>query len=173
MPAIRTPRITELELLQDIERDAGQAFAEIGMGEIADAEPLSVAELEQFRRDGRAWIATDARDVAIAYLLSTVVDRCAHIEQVSVARSARSRGIGALLIDHLGQTATAEGREWVTLTTFRDVPWNAPYYQRLGFTTVNIPGQGRELADLVAREASSSLGGFPRVAMKRRAESPA
>jgi hypothetical protein len=56
----------------------------------------------------------------------------------------------------------------VTLTTFRDVPWNAPYYQRLGFTIVGAGDQGRQLADLVAREAASVPGDFPRAAMRRR-----
>ena len=29
--------------------------------------------------------------------------------------------------------AMAEARPTLTLTTFRDVPWNAPYYERMGF----------------------------------------
>jgi hypothetical protein len=43
------------------------------------------------------------------------------------------------------------------LTTFRDVPWNAPYYRRLGF----------ELAALVEREDARIPGDAPRVAMSR------
>ena len=170
MLEIRPPHHTELELLRGVERDAGRTFAEIGMGEIADDEPRPIAELEAFRVAGRAWVAVAARNVPVAYVLSSIIDGCAHIEQVSVARSARSRGIGAQLIDHLGRTAAAEGREWVTLTTFRDVPWNAAYYRRLGFTTVGVRDRGRELSDLMAREARAIPGGFPRVAMRRRAE---
>jgi hypothetical protein len=36
--------------------------------------------------------------------------------------------LGAILIDHLGALADAEDRPALRLTTFRDVPWNAPYY---------------------------------------------
>jgi GNAT superfamily N-acetyltransferase len=164
---IRRARETELERLRDIERGAGQAFAEIGMGEIAADEPLSVVELQEFAVAGRAWVATDGVGVPIAYLLSAVVDGAAHVEQVSVSPAARGRSIGAALIDHLSASAARAGRRWVTLTTFRDVPWNAPYYERLGFTTVCSGEQGPELAALMEVEASRIPGDSPRVAMRR------
>jgi GNAT superfamily N-acetyltransferase len=165
--SIRPPRRDELELLRRIERDAGRAFAEIGMAEIAADEPLSVGELEAFRADGRAWVAVDARDRPVAYLLSSVVDGCAHIDQVSVATAQAGRGLGAALIEHLAATALTEDRPALTLTAFRDVPWNAPYYRRLGFAIVEPSDQGPELAALVGREARTIPGDAPRVAMRR------
>jgi GNAT superfamily N-acetyltransferase len=164
---IRAPRLTELELLREIERDAGQAFAQIGMEEIAADEPLAVVELQEFAEAGRAWVATGIDDVPVAYLLSAVVDGAAHVEQVSVSRASRGRSVGAALIDHLSAIAARDGRRWVTLTTFRDVPWNAPYYERLGFTTIGPGEYGPELATLVAVEASRIPGELPRVAMRR------
>ncbi|MGH3991444.1 MAG: hypothetical protein ACRDSN_03160 [Pseudonocardiaceae bacterium] len=59
MARIRPPRPDELEALRSLERDAGRAFAAIGMAEIADDEPLSVTGLETFRAAGRAWVAVD------------------------------------------------------------------------------------------------------------------
>jgi GNAT superfamily N-acetyltransferase len=149
MPRIRPPRRDELETLRSIERDAGRAFAEIGMAEIAADEPPSLVELESHRAHGRAWVALDAQDRPIAYLLSSIVDGCAHIDQVSVASAHARRGLGAALIEHLAVLARAEGRPALTLTAFRDVPWNAPYYARLGFMVVEPSDQGPELAALV------------------------
>jgi hypothetical protein len=63
--------------------------------------------------------------------------------------------------------AAAEGRPAVTLTTFRDVPWNAPSYERLGFRVVAPADQGPELAALVAEEAERIPGEAVRVAMGR------
>jgi GNAT superfamily N-acetyltransferase len=165
--AIRAARRDELEALVAIERDAGLSFAVVGMPEIAADDPGSVAELEPFRADGRAWVAVDEADRPVAYLLSAVVDGCAHVEQVSVAPSHARRGLGAALVDHLAAVAVAEGRRAVTLTTFRDVPWNAPYYERLGFTVVEPADQGPELRALVAAEAQRIPGDAPRVAMRR------
>jgi GNAT superfamily N-acetyltransferase len=167
VPPIRPPRRDELEALRSIERDAGSAFAAIGMAEIAADEPLSVAELEGFLASGRAWVAVDARDVPIAYLLNSVVDGWAHVDQVSVASAHAGRGLGAALIERLAAIALAEGRPGLSLTAFRDVPWNAPYYERLGFVVVEPADQGQELAALVAHEASSIPGDAPRVAMRR------
>ena len=101
MPRIRPPRRDELETLRAIERDAGRAFAAIGMTEIAADEPPPLVELESHRANGRAWVAVDSQDRPIAYLLSSVVAGCAHIDQVSVATAHTGRGLGAALIEHL------------------------------------------------------------------------
>jgi GNAT superfamily N-acetyltransferase len=167
MPPIRPARHDELQTLRSIERDAGRAFAAIGMAEIAADEPPSLVELETHRANGGAWVAVDTRDSPIAYLLSSVVDRCAHIDQVSVAPAHAGRGVGAALIEHLAAIARAEGRPALTLTAFRDVPWNAPYYQRLGFLIVEPADQGPELAAVVRREVAAIPGDAPRVAMRR------
>jgi GNAT superfamily N-acetyltransferase len=166
-PAIRAPRRDELEALVAIEREAGALFATVGMPEIAHDDPGSGAELEPFRTGGHAWVAVDADDRPVAYLLSCVVDGCAHIEQVSVAPAHARRGLGAALVDHLAAVAADEGRPALTLTTFRDVPWNAPYYERLGFAVVAPADQGPELEALVAEEAQRIPGDAPRVAMRR------
>jgi GNAT superfamily N-acetyltransferase len=168
MPRIRPPRQDELEALRLIERDAGRQFAAIGMTEIASDEPPAVAELEAVRSRGQAWVAVGPADSPIAYLLSSTVDGCAHIDQVSVASTHSRRGLGAVLIEHLAMGARAEDQPALTLTTFRDVPWNAPYYERLGFRVVAPADQGPELAALVHREALTIPGNAARVAMRRR-----
>ena len=160
---IRPPRADELEALLDIERGAGRAFADICMDEIARDDPGTVAELEAFRAAGWAWVAVDEADRPVAYLLTSGVDGCAHVDQVSVAPSHARQGLGAALIEHLAERA----RVALTLTTFRDVPWNAPYYARLGFTVVEPADQGPELAALVRHEAGTIPGDAPRVAMRR------
>jgi GNAT superfamily N-acetyltransferase len=164
---IRRPRRDELEALRSIERDAGGAFAAIGMADVAADEPPSLVELESRRARGHAWVAVDSQDRPIAYLISSIVDGCAHIDQVSVLSEHARRGVGAALIEHLAATARAEHRPALTLTAFRDVLWNAPYYRRLGFVTVEPRDQGPELAALVGREAATIPSNAPRVAMRR------
>ena len=112
-------------------------------------------------------MAADDDDRPIAYLLSMAVDDCAHIDQVSVEPGHARRGIGAALIDHLASIARDEGRPALSLTTFVDVPWNAPYYARLGFDVVQPAAYGPQLAELVAHEAQTIPGDAPRVVMRR------
>ncbi len=91
---IRAAVAAELPLLQDIERAAGEPFRSLGMAAIADDDPPSLESLEAYRRAGRAWVAVDAADRPVAYLLAETVDGAAHVEQVSVHPDAARRGVG-------------------------------------------------------------------------------
>jgi GNAT superfamily N-acetyltransferase len=164
---IRRPRPAELQALIDIERAAGRAFADHGMPEIAADDPGTVEELERHRAAGAAWIAVDDRDLPIAYILTADIDAGVHIEQVSVDPAYAGRRIGAALIEHVCGLARADGRTAATLTTFRDIPWNAPYYARLGFDELPEGEWGPELRALVAHERDAIPGDAPRVAMTR------
>jgi GNAT superfamily N-acetyltransferase len=93
------------------------------------------------------------------------IDGYAHIEQVSVHPGHSRQGIGRMLIDHVGTWATSRGLAGLTLTTFTEVPWNAPYYARLGFRVVTDLSPG--LRALRAHEAAIGLDAWPRVVMRR------
>ncbi len=52
--------------------------------------------------------------------------------EVAAGEVFRGVGLGSSLVDHLDGWAAARGLAALTLTTYRDVPWNGPYYERLG-----------------------------------------
>lgn len=164
---IRAAHRDELPLLQDIERAAGECFRAIGMPEIADDEPLPLEELLGYRRAGLAWVAADGTGSPVGYLLADRVDGNFHVEQVSVHPDRARRGIGRSLLEHLAERAEAEGAPALTLTTFVDVPWNAPYYARCGFRTLEESGLGPGLREIRDREAVHDLARWPRVCMRR------
>ncbi len=164
---IRHPRPGELALLVEIERAAGRTYADHGMPEIAADDPGSAAELEPYRAAGAVWVAVDANDSPIAYILTAAIDAGLHIDQVSVHPAHRGARIGAALIDHVAGLAAASGRSAVTLTTFRHIPWNAPYYARLGFRELPEREWGPQLRALVAHEREAIPGDAPRVVMTR------
>jgi GNAT superfamily N-acetyltransferase len=168
---IRPAEPADLPLLVEIERRAGRAFADHGMPEIAADDPGSPEELEAYRAAGRAWVAAEGGE-PVAYLVAVEVDGCLHVEQVSVDPARAGRGIGAALIEHVGAIAREAGRPALTLTTFRDIPWNAPYYARLGFAELPEPEWGPQLRALIARERTAIPGDHPRVAMIRRCLAP-
>jgi len=135
---IREAREDDLQAFQDIEAAAGEAFRSINMAAIADDAPPGVDELSAYQRDGRAWVVTDSGDRPVAYLLVDEVDQHAHIEQVTVHPLYARRGLGRDLIGEAATWAVAQGLEGLTLTTFESVPWNAPYYARLGGSTTAL-----------------------------------
>ncbi|WP_067702777.1 GNAT family N-acetyltransferase [Nocardia jejuensis] len=163
---IRAARPDDLPILQGIENATGEPFRDIGMIEIADDAPPSLEVLEEHRRDGRAWVAVDDSDTPVAYLISEVVDDTEHIAQVSVHPAVARRGIGRDLIDHLSEHARATGLPALTLTTFTEVPWNAPYYARLGFRVIEDDELTPGLTKIRAREAEFGLDRWPRTVMR-------
>ncbi|WP_137725255.1 GNAT family N-acetyltransferase [Prescottella subtropica] len=164
---IRLAEPADLPRLQEIEVAAGSLFRSLGMDTIADdpAPPLSL--FEPYLADGRAWVWAQRDTPAAAFCLVDVVDGGAHVEQVSVHPEHGRRGLGARLIDHIGEWARDRGLPEVTLTTFTDVPWNAPYYTRLGFTAVTDDDLGPGLQEVRRHETARGLDIAPRIVMTR------
>jgi GNAT superfamily N-acetyltransferase len=163
---IRPATAAELPALQDIERAAGAPFRDVGMPEIADDDPPAPDVLERYRAAGRCWVAVDERDHPAAYLVAEPVDGALHIEQVSVHPRAARRGVGRELLAYAADRAREEGLTALTLTTFAEVPWNAPYYARLGFRTLSEADLTPGLRGIRATEAEHGLDRWPRVCMR-------
>jgi len=164
---IRAAHIDELPLLRDIERAAGRCFRDIGMPEIANDEPLPVSELVRYQEADLAWVAVDKADAPVAYLIAEPLDGNLHVEQVSVHPDSARRGIGRSLLKHLADHAAVGGVPALTLTTFTDVPWNAPYYTRCGFYVLDNSSLGPGLREVRRREAAHGLDRWPRTCMRR------
>ncbi|MGW3593285.1 GNAT family N-acetyltransferase [Streptomyces sp. NPDC005167] len=164
---IRPARRSDLPLLQEIERAAGEPFRTFAMSAVADDEPPPLDLLDEYRKAGRAWVAADTDDRPVGYLIADPVDDAAHVEQVSVHPSVARRGVGSALIDHLALWAAEQRLEALTLTTFSHVPWNAPYYTRLGFRTLTEAELTDGLRKIRAEEAEHGLDRWPRVCMRR------
>ena len=59
-----------------------------------------------------------------------------HLEEIDVHPDHSRRGVGTRLVLHVCEWAAGQEYQLVTLTTFRDVAWNMPWYARLGFAVV-------------------------------------
>lgn len=131
------------------------------------AETTDEARFRAAVADGSLWVARD-RDVPVGFALVELLSpRRAHLEEVGVLPSHGRRGLGAALVRAACDWAERHGCAEVTLTTFREVPWNMPFYEKLGF--VEIPGAAldAELEEIVRDEAARGLARERRVAMRR------
>ena len=146
---------------------AGEQFRVLGMAAIADDDPPTLAELAVFQADGRALVAAEGPGRPVGYLLLERHGRDAHVEQVSVHPGSARRGIGRMLLEAGAAWGRSQGLENLTLTTFAEVPWNAPYYRRLGFRDLREEDLGPDLARVRDREAAAGLARWPRVALSR------
>ncbi|WP_346011942.1 GNAT family N-acetyltransferase [Streptomyces sp. SID3343] len=157
---IRVPGLGELERVREVEVSAGRCFADVGMPEVAGDEPPGLGELGRYLVAGRLLVVGEP---VVGYVMWDLVDGAAHVEQVSVHADAARRGLGRALIDRV----QVDSGLALTLTTFRDVAWNAPYYRRIGFRVLAADEVTPGLARVRAQEAAHGLDRWPRVCMRR------
>lgn len=161
---IRAARAEDYPTLQEIERAAGTLFRDVGMPEIADAEPY---DDDQLASATALFVATGEDDEPIGYAMVELVDGHAHLGQISVMPERHGQGVGTRLLDAVVDWAREQGHAEVTLTTFRDVPFNAPLYAKRGYVVVPDADWTDGLRELVAREATLGLEPSIRVVMSR------
>jgi GNAT superfamily N-acetyltransferase len=165
--AIRPARMDEGPELQQIEVAAGERFRDVGLPDIAEHDPPSAGDLIRYVKAGRSWVAVDEDDHPIGYVLVTQVDGNAHVDQVSVRPDHQGEGVGRALMDRVRDWAIAAGLPAITLTTFADVPWNAPLYRHLGFRDLTEAQIGPQLRILWDEESALGLDPASRVCMRR------
>ncbi len=112
--------------------------------------------------------ARDGNGGGVAGLAALVeVDGAAHLEQIAVRPDLGRRGIGGALLEASCTRARAAGFGALTLTTFRDLEWNAPWYARRGFSELPREAWGPELAAQWRTEEEAGILVAPRIAMRR------
>jgi ribosomal protein S18 acetylase RimI-like enzyme len=137
---LRRATVEDIAAMQRVETAANQRFrghSEPRIAARADADPYPSDALERVIGDRRAWVALDESETIVGFSVGWTFDGEAHLDEVAVVPEHGRRGIGRALIDEVVAWAVAQDLTSMTLTTFRDVPWNAPYYERLGFRVVN------------------------------------
>ena len=152
-----------------IEVAAGERFRDVGMDAIADDEPFPDDVLLAAVADGRLWVAELEGEV-VGYALGELVGASGeqhHLEQVSVVPEAGGRGVGVALVEAVADWARTAGARSLTLATFRDLPWNGPWYERLGFAVVPAAELDDALRAVRAHEVELGLDVSIRVCMRR------
>jgi len=131
MPAdssVRPVRVDELALLPAVEAAADTLFAPFDRGAFpGPGTPEDFAA---------ALVVFVAGDPPVGLCRIDAVGDGAHLEQLSVHPDHGGRGIGRALLRAGIEWAAAQGYPELTLCTYRDVPWNGPFYASEGFVEV-------------------------------------
>jgi GNAT superfamily N-acetyltransferase len=164
---IRLATLADVPALGAVETRAGERYRGLVPDEIPQ-DNVSEATLRNAAAEGRLFVA-ELGDATIAgfALVTRLGDGSAHLEELDVLPEFGRRGIGTDLVETTCRWAKALGREGLTLTTFRDVPFNAPFYLRLGFRVLESDEIPPALSSVIELERRKGLDRAPRVAMKR------
>jgi GNAT superfamily N-acetyltransferase len=153
-----------VDQLPGIEREAATRFGDsLPESVLSHVTPLdSLAEAQQA---GLLWVALEPAGAPVGFAVASVHGRRVHLDELDVLPGHGRRGIGSALVKAIEEYALNSGYVEITLTTFRDVPWNAPFYARVGFEVMPQQELGAELVRRLSDEAALGLERSRRVAM--------
>ncbi|MHC9004875.1 GNAT family N-acetyltransferase [Enterobacter adelaidei] len=133
---VRPTRCDDVYALPAIERAAGERFRRYPeLAWLTDGEVISAEQHLEYAERGQSWLAL-ANNRPVGFILTEAHSSSLFIVELSVDLDWQGKGIGRQLIACVADHARKLGLRSLTLTTFRDVPWNAPFYARLGFEQI-------------------------------------
>lgn len=98
-------------------------------------------------------VALDSESQKIlGFVAMRVLDELLYLDNISVESSASGMGIGATLLSAVIEHAKRLGVRAVSLTTFREPPWNGPWFRKHGFLTMPAACIGEGLKQVMARQ---------------------
>jgi GNAT superfamily N-acetyltransferase len=154
----------DLAFLPQVELDAATLFADLDVPESVLATATDAEDFVEAQQRGLLWVAR-AGGVPVGFALVELLGGAPHLEEMDVRPAFGRRGVGARLLRAVLAWARGAGHAAVTLTTFRDLPWNAPFYAQHGFREMAEHELSPPLRALVADEIARGLDPATRVTM--------
>jgi GNAT superfamily N-acetyltransferase len=152
---VRDARPADLTRLAAIEMSGEAMFAEYGI--VFPPGPATVKAAIAHGAD-----VLVAGDPPVAFAAIVDMDGHPHLEQISVRADQGRKGIGSLLLSEVVRRSGAG----LTLITYRDVPWNGPWYLRHGFVELPEAAWGPQLRAHWQAEVDAGLHDLgPRLVM--------
>lgn len=151
---IRLARPGDAEAFHLVEEDAaGLLREEPSLADTIIPPTASAADHARIIAKGRS-LAAVHDDEVIGFAAIGTAGRELHLAELSVARAHQRCGVGSLLLRAMLIDARNSGYRAITLNTYRDIAWNAPFYSRFGFVEVeNFEGRPHLLESRRGAEA--------------------
>lgn len=134
---ITAGHVDDIAALVAVDIAASAMFESTGL---LDPEALSDhVPAEVFEKEiplANVFVARNQHDWAVGFALIRLRGNGLYLDQVSVHPDHGQKGIGRALVIRVLTEAELRKRPHVSLSTFRDVPWNGPFYASLGFKEI-------------------------------------
>lgn len=148
--AIRNGSVADIDTLCSIDLETAALFEQAGLRmDFADDHEYSLHERSRWLKclaARNAVLAVDRAGAILGFAISGELDGEPYLEQLSVRMSAMRRGIGTMLLSEAIRLARHHGGRALWLTTYDQLPWNRPFYEKSGFTVVSAGEYGDGLA---------------------------
>ncbi|MDR2893718.1 MAG: GNAT family N-acetyltransferase [Deltaproteobacteria bacterium] len=161
---LQPAKLLDILLLASIEAAAGTIFHTGSLPENILAERVPHDIFEDAINQGRLLVAVDADQVPVGYAFWQNIDGSALLAQMDVHPQHGRKGLGRTLVLQIIDQVAKAGFPYLYLTTFSYIPWNAPFYQKLGFAILDAENQPDFIKDILRDEQARGLSN--RVAMR-------
>lgn len=164
---IRLAQLQDIAQLMAVERSAAQLFRQQPAWRfIAEGPVMSADRHADFIQRQHEWLAESTAGEVAGFIAVVPQSQDWHIAELSVGANWQRQGIGRRLLIEVAAQAALLGAQRLTLTTFIDVPWNAPYYRRLGFMPIAAERLSPSLRAGLAEEVAQGFAAGSRCAME-------
>lgn len=161
--------VDEIPALIAVDLASGQLFTGTGLLPESEEDDFVPADVYQAAIPaGHVFAARDRKGKPVGFTLTSVRDGSLYLDQISVDPAHGRKGLGAALVRRVVKDARDRGLKSVTLSTFRDVAWNGPFYRSLGFREVPRRKMTGWMLDLEGAQAERGLDVDQRCFMARR-----
>lgn len=102
----------------------------------------------------------------VGFVCAELAVKDLHVWLLAVQREWQAKGVGRKLMGTVMDYARRNGYKSVTLTTFREVPWNDTFYRSLGFAVLDQENIDSRLKQILDEEVEHGIPGDLRCAMQ-------
>ncbi len=163
---IRLAKKSDLPTLKEIEIQSAKRFSGTGLIDNLTSNFFEPQKLSSFIDKKQVWIACSQENIEVGFVVISQRGSSAYIEELDVLPDHGKQGIGKRLMKEAIDWAKQNLFNEIFLSTFALIPWNAPFYAKLGFRTVDRQVWPDELFAVYAEELAQGLPMDERVFMK-------
>lgn len=165
---VRIAAARDLSDISRVERQAAQAFRDIGYPQLADGAATPIAWFEKGLEQGFLWVCVDEHDVPIGFALASLMDGLFYLEDISVNPQVQRQGVGDALLQQVIDHAKFLYCSSLVLSTLMSAPWTEPFYRKHGFLAADMDRLPAPVLEKFQAETDLGLPAHDRIIMVKR-----
>jgi len=167
---IRLANLNDLPEVKEIELEAAHRFDGSGLLDaITDADQnvctFDPDKLRELTAKQQVWVVC-LDNKTVGFAICSIFGNRVFLEEIDVMMAHGRRGLATRLIRTACSWAKEKGLVAMDLATFEEVPWNAPFYKKLGFEILPRHQWTPEIIEQWQHEEKSGLPMDKRVVMR-------
>lgn len=167
--SVRRADESDFDQLPEIEVRSDSRFHDLeGFTQFTAHMDMSARDYRDLPQGSKVFVA-DRNGESVGFAFTYILGPYLFLGQLSVLPEEQGNGAGSALLQIVCDEAQENDLHAVALITFKDVPWNGPFYAKRGFEIVDKHQIPAELISVVDSSSEAEWAKFsPRVLMMKK-----